>query len=55
MKSPALKVMPSLLSVPEIIEQLGHFSDALIPSMLRFYESLTGKAMDVSSIPERAS
>ncbi len=50
MKSPALKIAPARLSVPEILEQLGHFSGALIPSMLRFYESLTGKVMDVSSV-----
>ena len=55
MKPPALKVTPALLSVPDILEQLGHFSGALIPSMVRFYENLTGKAMDISSIPERAS
>ena len=53
MKSPALKVTPALLSVPEILEQLGYFSSTLIPSMVRFCESLTGKAVDISSIPER--
>ena len=51
MKSPALKVAPALLSVPEVLEQLGYFSGTLIPSMVRFYESLTGKAVDISSIP----
>ncbi len=52
MKPPALKVMPALLSVPEILEQLGHFSSTLIPSMVRFCNNLTGKAADISSIPE---
>jgi hypothetical protein len=52
MKPPALKIAPSMLSLPQILEQLGYFSGALIPSMLRFYESLTGKAMDVSLIPK---
>ena len=55
MKPPALNVMPALLSVPEILDQLGHFSSTLIPSMLRFYESLTGKAVDISSIRNRGS
>ena len=54
MKPPALKVTPALLSVPEILEQLGYFSGTLIPSMVRFYESLTGKAMDISSIPRKS-
>ena len=36
MKPPALKVMPALLSVPEILDQLGHSAATLIPSMLRF-------------------
>jgi hypothetical protein len=52
MKSPDFKIAPPLLSVPDILEQLGHFSGALIPSMLRFYESLTGKELDSSSIPK---
>ena len=51
MKAPALNVTPALLSVPEILDQLGYFSGTLIPSMVRFCESLTGKAMDISSIP----
>ena len=49
MKPLALKVMPALLSVPGILDQLGYFSGTLIPSVLRLYESLTGRAMDVSS------
>ena len=52
MKVPALKIAPALVSVPDILEQLGYFSGALIPSMVRFYESLTGKALDTSSVPE---
>ena len=51
MKPPALKVMPSLLPVPDILEQLGHFSSTLIPSMVRFCNNLTGLAADISSIP----
>ena len=50
MKAPVLNVTPALLSVPEILEQLGYFSGTLIPSMVRFCEGLTGKAMDISSI-----
>jgi hypothetical protein len=52
MKPPALKVMPALLSVLEILEQLGHFGSTLIPSIVRFCNNLTGKAADISSIPE---
>ena len=52
MKAPALKIAPALLSVPEILEQLGYFSGVLIPSMVRFYDSLTGKELDTSLVPE---
>jgi hypothetical protein len=54
MKPPALKVTSALLSVPGILDQLGYFSGTLIPSALRFYESLTGRAMDVSSMPRES-
>ncbi len=54
MKAPALKIAPALLSVPEILEQLGYFSGTLIPSMVRFCESLTRKAMDISPIPGKS-
>jgi hypothetical protein len=54
MKAPALKITPTLLSVPEVLEQLGYFSDALLSSMLRLYESLTGKAMDFSSVARQS-
>jgi hypothetical protein len=52
MKAPALEMVPVLLSVPEIFEQLGCSSDTLVPSMFRLYETLTGKALDISSIPK---
>ncbi len=54
MKAPALKITPSLLSLPEVLQQLCYFSGALIPSMLKFHESLAGKVIDVSSIPKEA-
>jgi hypothetical protein len=54
MKTPALKVVPALLSAPEVLERLGRFSSTLILSMVRLYESLTGKVMDVLSTPEES-
>jgi len=50
MKAPVLNATP-VLSVPEILDQIGYFSGTLIPSMVRFYDDLTGKATDVSAIP----
>jgi hypothetical protein len=47
MKPLALNVTP-LLSVSEILD---HFSATLIPSMVKLYGDLTGKAMDVSHVP----
>jgi hypothetical protein len=52
MKAPALKIAPALLSVPEILQQIGYFSGTMLHSMLKFSENLTGKAMDISSIPK---
>ena len=54
MKAPALDITPALLSVPEILEQLGCFSGTLILSMVRFCEGLTEKAMDISSTPRES-
>lgn len=52
MKVPTFNVMSALLSIPEILQQIGYFGSTLVPSMLRFYESLTGKAIDIASLPK---
>ncbi|OPY06080.1 MAG: hypothetical protein A4E61_00093 [Syntrophorhabdus sp. PtaB.Bin184] len=49
MRSPAFKVAPAVLSVAEILSQLGKFNDALTLSLARLYENLTGKAFETSS------
>ncbi len=48
MKSLAMTVTPALLSVAEILDQFGYVNRTLIPSIVKFYEDLTGKTIDVS-------
>ncbi|MGD0237643.1 MAG: hypothetical protein ABSC55_24325 [Syntrophorhabdales bacterium] len=50
MKSLAMTVTPAILSVAEILDQLGYVNRTLIPSIVKFYEHLTGTTIDLSHI-----
>lgn len=52
MKIPSLAIAPVLVSIPDILEQLGCLSESIVSSMASFSESLTGKAPDISSVPK---